>query len=219
MTKSQITVVETKALEQALIDSPDYLRQMITVMIQEVLEEEITAHLGAAKHERSEERVGQRNGYKPRMLTTRVGKLTLAVPQARDGSFSTELFSRYQRSEKALVLTLTEMYLKGVSTRKIADITEKLCGISFSKTQVSSLSKKLDAEIAAWKSRPLGVYPYLVIDARYEKVRSKSGVVQSQGVLIVMGIRADGFREIIDVVVADTENRASYSELFANLKK
>jgi len=217
MTKSNISVVEVKALEQALIDRPDFLKNLVRETLQEILEAEMTEHLGADKHERSEQRTGQRNGYKPRTLNTRVGKMTLAIPQARDGSFSTELFARYSRSEKALVSSLMEMYLKGVSTRKVADITEKLCGISFSSSQVSTITKGLDRQINAWKKRPLGCYPYLIVDARYEKVRTPRGVI-SQGVLITVGIREDGYREVIDVSMADTESKTAYAELFADLR-
>jgi transposase-like protein len=148
-----------------------------------------------------------------------VGDLTLLVPQDRDGTFSTSLFERYQRSDKALVLAIMEMYLKGVSTRKVADITEKLCGKSFSSQQVSKLARELDARIADWRGRPLeGDYPYLIVDARYEKVR-QGGRVVSKGILIVLGINERGMREILSVEVADTENSTTWSDLFKRLKK
>src|SRR5215204_2130223 len=154
-----------------------------------------------------------------RTLRTRVGTLNLLVPQDREGSFSTKLFSRYQRNEKALVLALMEMYLEGVSTRKVKDITEELCGISFSKSLVSSLAGSLDSELEAWRDRRLEAkaYPYLFVDARYEKARVNGRVV-SQGVLIASGVRDDGFREILAVEVADTESEATYHELFRSLK-
>jgi transposase-like protein len=140
------------------------------------------------------------------------------VPQDREGTFSTELFARYQRSEQALVLTLMEMYVHGVSTRKVAAITEQLCGTAFSKSQVSALAGRLDADLAAWRERPLPArYPYLSVDARYEHVRV-DGQVVSQGVLIVAGVRDDGRREILAVEVADTESEATYQELFRRLK-
>lgn len=167
---------------QALIDDPDFLRALVARAVQAILEAEMTAHLGAGRYERGEGRSGYRNGTKPRQLVTRVGTLELAVPQDRDGTFSTELFARYQRSEQALVATLLEMYLQGVSTRKVAAITEELCGTGFSKSQVSALAGRLDAELAAWRTRPLGehAYPYLSVDARYEHVRVEGRVV-SQG--------------------------------------
>ena len=206
-------------LTQALLDDSDFLRRIVERTLQEVLEAEMTAHVGAERYERTDTRTGHRNGYRPRTLHTRVGTLTLLVPQDREGTFSTALFARYQRSEKALVTALMEMYLEGVSTRKVREITEALCGTSFSKSLVSSLTSKLDAELAAWRNRPLDgtIYPYLFVDARYEDIRS-AGRVTSQGVLIIGGVREDGKREILAVDVADTESEATYQEQFRQLK-
>jgi putative transposase len=205
--------------QEVLLDDAGFLREIVQRVLQEVLETEMTEHVGAAPHERTAERKGHRNGYKPRTLRTRVGTLNLLVPQAREGTFSTKLFSRYQRNEKALVLALMEMYVEGVSTRKVKDITEELCGTSFSKSLISSLAGSLDSELQAWRVRRLEAkaYPYLFVDARYEKARVDSRVV-SQGVLVVSGARDDGFREILAVEVADTESEASYQELFRSLK-
>ena len=208
-----------KVLQGVLLDKPDFLREIVERMLQELLEAEMTEHIGAAPYERSEARRGHRNGHKPRTLRTRVGTLNLAVPQDREGTFSTRLFARYQRNEKALVLALMEMYVEGVSTRKVKDITEALCGTSFSKSLVSSLAGSLDAELSAWRSRLLSAkaYPYLFVDARYEKARVDRRVV-SQGVLVVSGVKDAGFREILAVEVADTESEATYQELFRSLK-
>lgn len=205
--------------QAALTDDPDFLRAIVERTVQAILETEMTAHLGAERYERSAGRKGQRNGYKPRTLHTRVGTLTLLVPQDRESTFSTQLFARYQRNEKALVLALMEMYLEGVSTRKVADITEVLCGTSFSKSLVSHLAGELDTDLAAWRARPLGdaAYPYLFVDARYEHVRLDGRIV-SQGVLVVSAIRGDGRREIVAVDVADTESEATYQALFRDLK-
>ncbi len=206
-------------LQEALTDAPDFLRELVHVALQEVLEAEMTEHVGAERHERTQARTGMRNGYKPRTLSTRVGTVTLMVPQDRDGTFSTKLFARYQRSEKALVLALMEMWVCGISTRKVARVTEELWGTSFSKSVVSALCGRLDAELAAWSSRPLSshLWPYLFVDARYEKVR-RGGRVVSAGVLIVYGVGSDGYREMLDVRVADTESRSTYEELFRDLK-
>lgn len=209
-----------KDLVQAVLtDEPDFLRQMVETVIQEILETEMTAHIGAAPYERSKNRKGQRNGYKPRCLRTRVGTLNLLVPQDREGNFSTSLFARYQRSEKALLLSLMQMYIQGVSTRKVTKVTETLCGTSFSKSQVSALTTRLDSELAAWRNRPLThKYPYLIVDARYEDVRVDGSIV-SQGVLIVKGVRGDdGKRELLAVAVADTESEATWQDVFASLK-
>ena len=207
-------------LQAALVDDPEFLRGIVERTLQTILEEELTTHLGAERYERSGERRGYRNGTKPRTLITRVGTLELAVPQDRDGTFSTELFSRYQRTEQALVLSLMEMYVQGVSTRKVAAVTEQLCGTRFSKSQVSTLAGRLDGELAAWRARPLTApsYPYVWVDARYEHVRVEGRVV-SQGVLLVTGLRGDdGRRELLGVAVADTESEATYQELFRSLK-
>jgi len=206
------------AAQAAWLDDPEFLRGLVQEAVQAILEAEMAAHLGAEPYERTADRTGHRNGYKPRSLKTRVGTLELRVPQDREGAFSTELFARYQRSEQALLLTLLEMYVQGVSTRKVAAITEQLCGTSFSKSQVSVLAGTLDATLAVWRERPLPVrYPYLSVDARYEHVRVDGRVV-SQGVLVVAGVREDGRREILAVEVADTESEATYEGLFRRLK-
>ena len=154
--------------QAALLDDPEFLRGLVQGALQAILEAEMEAHLGAGRYERAAARTGYRNGYKPRTLHTRVGSLELRVPQDRDGAFSTELFARYQRNEQALVLALMEMYVQGVSTRKVAAVTEQLCGTGFSKSQVSALAGRLDGELAAWRERPLpAAYPYLSVDARY----------------------------------------------------
>lgn len=206
--------------DEVMLDDPQFLRGIVERTVQEILEAEMTAHIGAERYERGEERRGHRNGYKPRELRTRVGTLSLLVPQDREGTFSTQLFARYQRNEKALVLALMEMYVEGVSTRKVTQITEALCGTSFSKSLVSALSGRLDSELGAWRGRPLtaSAYPYLYVDARYEHVRV-DGKVVSQGVLIVSGVRgSDGKREILGVDIADTESESTYQELFRSLK-
>jgi putative transposase len=211
--------LDAQTVQGILLDDPDFLHEIVERVLQELLEAEMTQHIGAAPHERTNARKGHRNGYKPRTLRTRVGTLNLLVPQDRQGTFSTRLFSRYQRNEKALVLALMEMYLEGVSTRKVKEVTEELCGTSFSKSLVSSLAGSLDSELEAWRMRRLEAkaYPYLFVDARYEKIRVDGRVV-SQGVLIVSGVRDDGYREILGVEVADTESEATYHELFRSLK-
>ena len=196
----------------------DALRHLLQAVVQEVLEEEMTAFLRAQPYERSDGRRGWRNGYKPRTLKTRVGALELMVPKDREGNFQTELFERYQRSEKALVLAIVEMYLKGVSTRKVKSITEALCGLDISRSQVSSLTKSLDEEIEAWRMRGLeNKYPYLVVDARYEKVRH-GGHVVSKAVLIVVGVSEKGIREILGTWVSHGETESTWSEAFGDLK-
>jgi putative transposase len=212
--------VDAELVQEVLLDDPGFLREIVERMVQQILEVQMSEHIGAAPYERTTERKGHRNGHKPRALRTRVGTLNLLVPQDREGTFSTRLFCRYQRNEKALVLALMEMYVEGVSTRKVKEVTEVLCGTSFSKSLVSQLAGGLDSELEAWRNRRLEAkaYPYLFVDARYEKVRVDSRVV-SQGVLVVSGVRDDGFREILAVEVADTESEATYHELLRSLKR
>jgi putative transposase len=212
--------LDEELVQGALLDDPQFLRQIVEVMLQQLLEAEITEHLGAAPYQRTDARKGHRNGHKPRKLKSRVGTLELLVPQDREGTFSTSLFARYQRNEKALTLALMEMYLEGVSTRKVREVTEELCGTSFSKSTISRLASTLDSELEEWRQRPLEAdsYPYLFVDARYEKVRLGSRIV-SEGVLVVCALREDGFREILAVEVADVESEATYQELFRALKE
>jgi transposase-like protein len=175
--------------------------------------------VGAAKGERSCERQSYRSGYYSRKLVTRVGTLELRVPQDRQGRFSTEVFERYQRSEKALVAALVEMYVQGVSTRKVKAISEELCGHEFSASTVSELNKKLDGELARFAGRRLEEeYPYVVLDARYERVR-EAGVVQSRAVLVAIGIDWQGRRRVIGVELANRESATSWKEFLLGLKQ
>jgi putative transposase len=212
--------VHEEMVQGILLDDPAFLKEIVERVLQGLLEAEMTEHIGAAPYERTQDRKGQRNGYKPRTLRTRVGTLNLAVPQDRQGAFSTRLFARYQRNEKALCLALMQMYVEGVSTRKVKEVTEELCGTSFSKSLVSQLASSLDSELEAWRNRRLEAeaYPYLYVDACYEKVRVDGRVV-NQGVLLVSAVRDDGMREILGVEVADTESEATYHELFRSLKR
>jgi len=218
MTKEDLTG-NGRDNQQPLIDSEGFIRGIVQATLQEFLEAEMTEHIGAGPYERSEGRVTQRNGYKGRTLKLRVGSVNLRLPQARDGSFHTELFGRYQRSERALTLAVVEMWVSGVSTRKVAAVAEELGSVGFSKSTVSELCKSLDAEVDAWRSRDLSAHawPYLFVDALYEDVRVGGSVV-SEGVLVACGIRDDGRREILDVAVADTESAAAYNDLFRSLR-
>lgn len=201
-------------------DNPEKLKVLVESICQQILEAEITQHLGASPYERTQGRQGHRNGYKPRSLKTRLGEISLSVPQARDGSFSTQLFARYQRSEKALCLALMETVIQGVSTRRIDKITELLCGTNFSAATVSNLSRTMDEELEKFRNRDLSgaTYPYLVVDARYEKVR-QDGVVRSQAVLIIAGVNEEGYREILLVDSLDLESSATWTLVFRRLKE
>jgi transposase-like protein len=141
------------------------------------------------------------------------------VPKDREGRFQTELFEKYQRNEKALVLSIIEMYVQGVSTRKVKKITEELCGLEISKSQVSTLAKGLDKEVHKWRNRPLTKrYPYLVVDARGERIR-RDGSIVPQSALIVVGIDNEGYREVLGLWCADSESEASWSAVFRELKE
>lgn len=211
--KSSLTVVGEQ--EPA---PDDALRQMLTTLIHDVLDREFTRGLGAEPFERTAGRTGWRNGYRTRQWVTRVGPLTLKIPRDRAGRFQPSLFARYQRSEKALVTALQEMYIQGVSTRKVSAIVEQLCGTTISASEVSALVKKLDAELAAWRNRSLEgtPYPILVIDAHHEQVR-RDGQVRSTAMLWVIGVSADGHREHLGCWLGVSESTESWSQVFAQL--
>jgi putative transposase len=209
---------EAKGLKGLLGGDEDYLRTMIEGLVQAALEGEMSETLGAEKSERTGLRVGYRSGYYRRALITRVGTLELRVPQDRQGRFSTELFERYQRTEKALVATLAEMYVQGVSTRKVKSVTEELCGHSFSASAISAVVKKLDGELKAFAERPLTeAFPYLILDARYERVR-EGGVIGSQAVLVAVAVDWEGRRQVLGVALANRESRSSWGDFLLALK-
>jgi len=209
----------SESMMPELLERPNALAQLVESVIQQVLETQITEHLGADRYERTDDRGGYRNGYRERQLYTRVGPITLRVPQTRDGSFSSDIFSRYRRSEQAFVLGLMEMVVNGVSTRKVSEITESLCGTSFSKSTVSRLSMNLDARVNAFLSRRIDeAYPFLIVDALFSKSRCDDRVM-SKAVLIVGGINSDGYRDVLGVSVGDSESAATWNELFAALKR
>src|SRR5215212_2941516 len=186
-----------------LMAGGDVVRELFRDVLQEVLEAEMTETLQAKPGERTSERLGLRSGYYSRTLITRVGKLELRVPQDRQGRFSTQLFERYQRSEKALVSALAEMYVQGVSTRKVKAITEELCGHAFSASTVSQATVRLDESLRAFFERGLDEpFPYLILDARYERAR-EGGVIASQAVLVAIGVDWEGRRQVLGVDVAN----------------
>jgi putative transposase len=195
------------------------LQGLVETVLNQVLEAQVTEHIGAQPYERSVERKAYRNGYRLRTLTTRVGPLVLHVPQVRDGSFSPTLFARYQRSEQALILALMEMVLNGVSTRKVTAITEELCGTRFSRSTVSHLCTALDARVHAWHERPLGsyAYPFVIVDALVVKVR-RDHAVRATSALMVSGVNADGQRELLGLRLGDSESEGTWTDMFTWLK-
>ena len=202
-----------------MAEQQDFLRPLIREVLQQVMEAEMDETLGAEKGERTSNRVGYRSGYYGRTLVTRVGKLELRVPQDRQGRFRTEIFERYQRSEKALVSALTEMYVQGVSTRKVKTVTEELCGHEFSASTISRMNQSLDKELDKFAKRRLeDAYPYLILDARYEKVR-EGGVIRSQAVMVAIGIDWEGRRCVLAVELANRESASSWKDFVLGLKQ
>jgi putative transposase len=208
----------TAEVARILAEDADILKSIVTEALQQTLEAEMDEELGAEKSERTPSRVGYRSGYYGRTLITRVGKIELRVPQDRQGRFRTEVFERYQRSEKALTAAMMQMYLQGVSTRKVKAITEELCGHEFSSASISRIVAALDEELERFSRRRLEEdYPYLVLDARYEKVREE-GTVRSQAVLIAIGIDWEGRRNVLAVDLANRESASSWKEFLSALR-
>ena len=222
MTRKQDSVRKARwkeELKQILSEDRDLLKEIVEETLQQVLEAEMDEALQASKGERTDGRLGYRSGYYNRTLVTRVGKIELRVPQDRQGRFRTEVFERYQRSEKALVMAMMEMYLQGVSTRKVKAVTEELCGHEFSSATISRIVQRLDAELNQFAQRRLEEpYPYLILDARYEKVR-EDGSVRSQAVLIAIGINWEGRRSVLAVELASRESASSWKELLTLLRQ
>jgi putative transposase len=216
MTYQSDCTLSPALLEQLAAEGLDALPDLIRIIINTAMQAERQTYLKAAPYERSPARQGYANGYKPKTVTTRVGDITLAVPQVRDGSFYPQALERGLRSERALTLALAEMYVQGVSTRKVAAITEQLCGTSISSTQVSRAAAHLDAVLEAWRMRPLGVFPSLYLDARYEKVR-QDGQVRDAAVLIASGVDTRGKRQILGISVALSEHEVHWRTVLQTL--
>jgi len=182
------------------------------------MQAERSEHLQAAPYEHNQERRGYANGYKPKTLRTRVGDITFAVPQVREGGFYPQALEKGLRSERALTLALAEMYVQGVSTRKVKAITEQLCGVSISSSTVSQAAAQLDSELEKWRERPLGEYPFLFLDAYYEQVR-EDGQVRNLAILIAVGVNSAGKREILSVSVSLSEHEVHWRTFLESLKQ
>jgi len=199
----------------------DVFKAMLEVMVRRVMEEELAQYLGAQRHERTQERRGHRNGYKPRSLRTRVGELDLQVPQARGVEpYSPMLFAKWQRTERALLVACAEMYFMGVSTRKVKKVLEKMGGFELSASTVSCVASELDEKLTEFRQRRLDahIWPYLMVDATYVKVR-KQGRVEDQAVLVVAGVNEAGRREILTWRLAEVESEDTWSEVCRELKQ
>ena len=200
--------------------SNEGLKPLLRELIQQVMHVEASQHVNAAPHERTDDRKGYRNGNKPRRLATRVGELELDIPQVRGCEpYSPSLFNKWQRSERALLVACGEMYFQGVSTRNVRRVLEAMCQGDVSAMTVSRVASELDEKLSAFRCRRLDhtAWPYLMIDARYEKVRVEGKVI-SQAVLVVVGFASDGHREVLEWSVGDSESEHNWSEVFRRLK-
>lgn len=193
------------------------MAQVMQLLFNEAMRVERSAVLGARPYERTPTRRGQANGFKPKTVRTRLGALELQVPQTRGVPFYPQALERGQRSERALKLAIAEMYVQGVTTRKVTAVMEELCGLEVSSSQVSRAVQALDVELSAWRERPLGEMPYVFLDARYEKIR-QNGVVVSCAVLVAVGITAEGRRRVLGVSVSLSEAEVHWRDFLAELQ-
>ena len=219
MTQVNFTLTEAEVLQVLSGDREEAFKMLVKKLLDQILLAESAEQLGASRHERTDERQDYRNGTRTRKLTTRIGTIELEVPRHRNEPFHTMIFDNYQRSEAALIAAMVKMVINGVSTRKVSSVVEELCGKSFSKSTVSQLCKKLDAEIEAFRNRPLDSLeaPFLMVDATYFKAREDHKIV-SKAFLVAIAIRPDGVREIIGFDICDAEDNASWQGFFKNLK-
>jgi transposase-like protein len=207
-------------LLQEAFSSPQKLKQILRTVVQIGMREEAGVHVGADQHERSEDRRGHRNGSKPRKLATRLGELELSVPQVRGCEpYHPSMFGRWQRSERALLVACGEMYFQGVSTRNVQSVLQEMCGLEISSSTVSRVAAELDEKLSAFRARRLDhtQWEYLMLDARYEKVRV-DGKVISQAVLVTVGFTIEGRREVLDWRVCDSESEQHWGDVFRSLK-
>jgi len=207
-------------LLQEVFSDRDGAKRLLEHLVNQAMAAEISSHVAAGPHERTDQRRGYRNGFKPRQLNTRVGELTLDVPQVRACEpYHPSMFAKWQRSERALLVACAEMYFQGVSTRNVRNVLEQMCGGDVSSATVSRVAQELDEKLLTFRHRRLNAteWPYMHIDARYEKVRVDGRVV-SQAVLVAVGFTSQGKREVLDWRVGDSESEATWGELFRQLK-
>ena len=213
-------VAESKLLEELLEEvienGTEGILPVMQMLLNFAMKQERSQYLKAEPYERSTNREGYANGYKPKTLQTRMGSMTVEIPQVWGMSFYPSSLEKGCRSERALKLAIAEMYVKGVSTRKVAKITEALCGLDISSTQVSRLSKLMDEELEAFRSRSLGSYAYVYLDARYEHVRH-AGNVRDLAVLLAVGVNPGKPREVLGVSVSLSEAEVHWREFMEDL--
>jgi putative transposase len=217
MTHQNNYKLSNAAAEVLIKEGWEAIPEMIRIVVEEAMQAERAQYLKAEAYERTAERQGYANGYKPKKVKTRVGEIEFAIPQVREGGFYPSALEKGLRSERALTMTLAEMYVQGVSTRKVKAITEQLCGVEVSAMQVSRAAARLDGVLQEWRERELGEIPYLYLDARYEKVR-QSGQVRDAAVLLATGIDREGHRQVLGVSVALSEHEAHWKAFLKGLK-
>jgi putative transposase len=217
MTYRNDFTLPAEMLEQISSQGFDVLPDLIRTVVNAAMRAEREQHLNAAPYQHTPERQGHANGYKPKTVQTRIGAITFDIPQVREGGFYPQALEKGLRSERALTLALAEMYVQGVSTRKVKAITEQLCGIEVSSAQVSQAASLLDGELEKWRERPLGEYPYLFLDAYYEQVR-EDGQVRHLAVLVAVGVNLAGKREILGVSVSLSEHEVHWRAFLESLK-
>lgn len=218
MTYREDFTLPAELLEQIQEQGLNVLPELIRVIINTAMQAERAEHLKAAPYQHNPERNGHANGFKPKTMRTRIGKITFAIPQVREGGFYPQSLERGLRSERALSLALAEMYVQGVSTRKVKAITEQLCGVDVSSSQVSRAAAEMDSELEKWRERPLGEYPYLFLDAYYEQVR-EDGQVRHLAVLVAVAVTPTGKREVLGVSVSLSEHEVHWRTFLESLKK
>jgi putative transposase len=218
MTYREDFTLSAELLEQVSQQGLDILPELIRVIVNNAMLAERQQHMNAEPYQRTSEREAHANGYKPKTMRTRVGDITFAVPQVREGGFYPQALEKGLRSERALTLALAEMYVQGVSTRKVKAITEQLCGVNVSSAMVSQAATQMDTELGKWRERPLGEYPYLFLDAYYEQVR-EDGQVRHLAVLVAVGVTPQGKREILGVSVSLSEHEVHWRSFLESLKQ
>lgn len=217
MTREMDSNVMSEVLELIAQQGLDGMAEAYRILLNAAMKAERSAALGADAYERSPDRKGYANGFKPKTLATRSGRITVQVPQARGIEFYPSSLEKGVRSERALKLAVAEMYVQGVSTRKVQAVMQELCGLNVSSTEVSRAAQLLDEELDKWRRRPLTRFPYLILDARYEKVRH-GGCVVSCALLVAVGIGPDGKRSILGVSVSLSEAEVHWREFLAGLQ-
>ena len=216
MTHQDDCTLPAELLEQIAEQGLDYLPELIRIVVNTAMQAERRKYLGVSPYVRSTERRGHSNGFKPKTVKTRIAPITFDIPQVREGGFYPQALEKGMRSERALTLALAEMYVQGVSTRKVSAITERLCGSEISSTQVSRAAALLDEVLEAWRKRPLGTIIYLYLDALYEKVRV-DGQIRDSAVLIASGVNPDGKRLILGVSVSMSEQELHWRDFLQGL--